>query len=94
MSAWHGGKGSARRPAQVPDEQVAANWPLPSPDWSEAPAWVKWFAVDLDGYAWFFEAEPVRGSKQWVSADRMVEAGFYPGARSRWRETLVERNSK
>lgn len=34
--------------------------PKTQPDWSKAPAWANWWAVDSeDGDAWYFEEEPV-----------------------------------
>lgn len=30
-----------------------------SPDWSQAPEWAQWYAIDSDGYAHWFDNEPV-----------------------------------
>lgn len=28
------------------------------PDWSTAPEWAKWWAIDAEGWAYWFEVEP------------------------------------
>ena len=29
-----------------------------APDWSQAPEWARWYAIDGDGQRWWFEIEP------------------------------------
>lgn len=29
-----------------------------APDWSQAPEWAQWYAIDGDGQRWWFEIEP------------------------------------
>ena len=31
---------------------------IPGPDWSDAPSWAQWWAVDGDGHAYWYAAEP------------------------------------
>lgn len=31
----------------------------PHPDWSQAPKWAEWWAVDCDGFAMWYEEEPL-----------------------------------
>lgn len=33
----------------------------PSPDWSQAPSWANYYAVDADGEAFWYEVEPIMG---------------------------------
>jgi hypothetical protein len=38
---------------------------VPTPDWSTAPDWAQWHAVDEDGRAFWFERQPRAMSSQW-----------------------------
>ena len=29
-----------------------------APDWSQAPEWAQWYAIDRDGQRWWFDIEP------------------------------------
>ena len=33
------------------------------PDWTEAPDWAQWWAVDNDGYAYWYRDEPTYNAK-------------------------------
>lgn len=35
------------------------------PDWSQAPDWANWWAVDADGDAFWYESEPRQGKDHW-----------------------------
>lgn len=39
---------------------------LPKPDWSEAPKWANWWAVDADGDVFFYKDEPVQRLDYWT----------------------------
>lgn len=36
------------------------------PDWSEAPVWANWWAMDEDGFCCWFENEPYMKSLTWM----------------------------
>ena len=58
------------------------------PDWSEAPEWAQYWAVDEDGSAWWYAEEPSRLAACWNRGGRearMLER--VPG----WRNTLHKR---
>ena len=37
-----------------------------APDWSQAPEWAKWYTIDADGVATFFDVEPEWEMFEWV----------------------------
>lgn len=37
----------------------------PEPDWTKAPQWAMWWAVDCDGYAWWYRYEPSCDGDAW-----------------------------
>lgn len=41
-------------------------------DWSEAPEWANWAAMDADGYCYWFELTPHIGDNAWNSATGKV----------------------
>jgi hypothetical protein len=65
----------------------------PAPDWATAPEWAKWWAVDNNGAAFWFDAPPTTKKGYW----------FWPGSRCRrdgnardlagydWRQTMHQR---
>lgn len=62
----------------------------PSPDWSQAPEWAMWWAMDESGNAFWFENRPMRGSHcfmqdeaRWVQSHRTFGVD--------WRTTLRKR---
>lgn len=63
---------------------------VPSPDWSQAPEWAQWWAVDWDGQAYWFGHKPyVLGEMGWV--DREFQQAPAGRAWGDWRETLAQR---
>ena len=63
----------------------------PEPNWDEAPEWAMWWAVDADGEACFFEAEPVRDDMIWDNRGKWDCAGEVNLSNLDWRETLTKR---
>lgn len=37
-----------------------------SPDWSTAPDWAQWWALDANGQAYWYERKPFRGFSSWL----------------------------
>lgn len=72
-----------------------ASAPVPEPDWSKAPRWCCWWAVDEDGAARWFGPQPVQG-KHWWYVDQdprllsviSVPAGTVELNGYDWRQTL------
>ena len=71
------------------------NKPPTAPDWSTAPEWAQWFAVNRSGYGAWYECAPDRGGVCWwpninipksLSAGK-IEAGNYED----WKNSLQER---
>jgi hypothetical protein len=46
---------------------------MPQPDWSEAPQWAQWWAVDPDSIAYWFETKPVFEFGYWYCGDKRSE---------------------
>lgn len=76
-------------------DAVESNSPVHLPDWSKAPAWANWWAVDINGSAFWFAKEPEPDLD-----DEGKEYGVWTGDLSpaeddywvqNWRETLCER---
>jgi len=67
------------------------------PDWSRAPKWASWWAVDFDGVATWFERRPVMFCNRWCSSfknrriGQHAEAGHQGCRVVRWSETLTHR---
>ena len=67
----------------------------PAPDWSSAPEWAQWWAVDADGAPYWFECKPISGDAKWVqihqqwARDKRLYVDLPLGID--WRETLVAR---
>lgn len=65
----------------------------PQPNWDEAPKWAQWWAVDKDGFAFWYESKPVALIDQWddnslrllLICDQLCLNGYD------WRETLTQR---
>lgn len=67
---------------------------LPAPDWSNAPSWAMWWAVDKDGESYWYEKEPVPMSKSW---DNISGSQYERETREiddRWRTTLQPRRAQ
>ncbi len=59
------------------------------PDWDEAPEWARWFAVDANGEAWWFEYKPEPLSFAWdCDEGRSARAD---AERDDWRDLLYSR---
>ena len=67
----------------------------PQPDWSTAPEWAMWWAVDPDMVGYWFGTEPLAGYGEWNSYDDQnskVKAGYYSMPLGiDWRQTLRKR---
>lgn len=62
-------------------------------DWSMAPKWAQWFAVDENGKGWFYAEKPTASDFAWGFADMwsgrdVVEGSFIF---EHWKKTLIER---
>ena len=42
------------------------------PDWSDAPSWAQWWAMDSDGYAYWYRDQPTFKNGTWL---RPLEIG-------------------
>jgi transcription elongation factor Elf1 len=73
---------------QAPKVEPAAP-AKPQPDWSKAPEWAKWWAVDADGEAFWYELEPSRGFSCFSGTGDTRRAGVVDV--EDWRETLTAR---
>lgn len=61
-------------------------------DWSQAPEWAHYAAMDEDGEWWFFEEAPRCWQAAWVSNSgrgRRIDSGIEWA----WRESLVKREA-
>jgi hypothetical protein len=58
------------------------------PDWSKAPEWARFWALDSDGGSWWYERRPDAGSVNFGNGGtRDRDTNACPN----WRETLQER---
>jgi hypothetical protein len=63
---------------------------MPVPDWSLAPDWAQWWALDDHKRAWWYENEPAADTSDWVSRGRAEFIAYkYRG----WRKTLTQRGA-
>jgi len=54
---------------------------MTEPDWTQAPSWAQWFAIDGAGRAWWYEIEP---TPKWTSWRGMIShAGEYLASAAR-----------
>lgn len=62
------------------------------PDWSKAPEWAKWWAMDADSDCYWFENKPDTMSVTWVpfNASEVGEAPSFD-YQGNWKESLRER---
>jgi hypothetical protein len=81
--------GGDLQPAEVQPETPAA----PQPDWSKAPEWAQWWAVDSNGEAYYYEVEPGLAAATWAvaSMERFVSAGKVELHGRNWRLTAQQR---
>lgn len=67
------------------------------PNWSVAPEWAEWWAVDRDGTETWFEAEPRRAYTRWVweadSQFEIIDGTHGTGLFSGWKNMREERPS-
>lgn len=56
-------------------------------DWSRAPDWAQWLAMDAEGEWYWYELEPQRGGREWVCNSGRADPTFPLS----WRETLHQR---
>lgn len=57
-------------------------------DWTQAPEWAKFAAMDEDGAWWWYEVEPVRGRTTWINHSR---GNAQIAGETRWTETKQAR---
>ena len=57
-------------------------------DWSKAPDWAQFVAMDSRGLWYWYEKEPRRGKKIWVEDDGMIQSA---GESEYWQNTLQRR---
>jgi hypothetical protein len=61
--------------AQGGEWQPAAAAPsVPGPDWSQAPKWAMWWAMDQDGWAHWFERRPKIVDHEWWNSGQIETA--------------------
>lgn len=58
------------------------------PEWSKAPPWAKYIAMDRDGVWFWHENEPTLGSRDWQS---MGQISFAGEDAFNWKTTMEER---
>ena len=62
------------------------------PDWSEAPAWTKWWAVDKDRRAHYFENKPTKCITMWIpDYTSIIERANNFEYTGDWKDSLRER---
>ena len=63
------------------------------PDWSKAPGWAQWWAVDENGSAWWYAVEPRKGECTWFvdDCDDTVFADFVDLDGGHWYRSLTKR---
>jgi hypothetical protein len=61
-----------------------------APDWSAAPDWAQWWAVDESGDAYWYKGAPNCEDVQWWAVG-IAEAGSVDLAGTNWRTTLRQR---
>ena len=67
---------------------------IPEPDWSRAPDWAQWYAIDANGVRSWYEQKPsLQEVNQYWTTSFGKTMGFDQdsAAFSRWRETLRQR---
>lgn len=47
-----------------------------APDWGQAPDWAQWYTIDIDGFAYWHEGEPLFGSMAWGHYGRRERTHF------------------
>lgn len=77
-----------REPKGLPDA-LREEW---QPDWSQAPSWTNWWAMDADGDCYWFENKPEMKSVAWLplNASKVNEAKSFD-YQGNWKESLRKR---
>ena len=60
------------------------------PDWSTAPAWAQYLAMDEDGMFFWYENKPRAGEESWVVYEGRAERAGH----GTWRDSLQERTAE
>lgn len=63
-----------------------------NPDWSNAPEWANYFAMDADGTWWWHELKPTienKSQSEWYSEGKMMYAF---GLNLDWQNSMKARN--
>jgi hypothetical protein len=61
-------------------------------DWTKAPEWAQWAAMDSDADVWWYQHEPDLAARSWYVGGGIDFQGNAPDA-SKWRESLRQRPS-
>ena len=59
-----------------------------------APDWAEWFAVDDNGYGYFYNKEPFDDEHKWLHPEFRAQyccCGYYPELSKDWKNTKVKR---
>lgn len=70
------------------------------PQWKDAPDWANYFAMNSNGNWYWYEGEPIKGDKSWISTTYMYKwifdsnVGYYALAYGFWELTLEKRPGK
>lgn len=60
------------------------------PDWTTAPQWANYWAVDTDGYSWWYENKPHYDDSFWYDIGSKEEDTLYYSVTD-WKSTLRKR---
>ena len=60
-------------------------------DWTQAPDWAKWWAMDATGNAYWYEEKPIESSRYFHTEGNALRAPGFGWDSDRWVESLVER---
>ena len=61
-------------------------------NWSNAPTWARWYAIDSDGAATYFERKPQRAGDCWCMGGKEESAGRRSIGQN-WRDAIEQRPS-
>ena len=62
------------------------------PDWSQAPEWAKYFAMDEDGGFYYFEESPFMAVRSWQPQPHgELDETFDHGYKGNWQDSLRKR---
>lgn len=71
---------------------MAATQLTTDPDWSEAPEWAQWFAIDEDGEGFWSDYLPTRSRDYWMpvpTESKCSFAGTFDA--SNWEDSIQQR---